>query len=86
MEDGAKIRDVLALNVALETMKGVSGRQPRRLKLLDNLTPEQTFYVSYCSHFCGTHCAKDMCDLAKNSSRFSDAFGCQPRNRGCLLF
>ncbi|XP_077527841.1 endothelin-converting enzyme 2-like [Haemaphysalis longicornis] len=86
MEDGAKIRDVLALDVALETMKGVSGRQPRRLKLLDNLTPEQTFYVSYCSHFCGTHCAKDMCDLAKNSSRFSDAFGCQPRNRGCLLF
>ncbi|XP_077527630.1 neprilysin-11-like [Haemaphysalis longicornis] len=86
----AYIRDLFALTVALSTMKNVStvDASPLRLKLLEDWTSEQTFYVSYCSHFCGQYGARDMCDLAMNASEFRKAFKCQVRisdDNSCLF-
>lgn len=84
------LADLLALDLALATMKNVSATDasPLRLKLLEKQTPEQTFYVSYCIRFCGEYNARDMCDLAMNGSEFKVAFDCPWRvvDRGCLLF
>ncbi|XP_065286359.2 uncharacterized protein [Dermacentor albipictus] len=81
------IGDLFALDVALAAMKSVSDASPLRLKLLEKLTATQTFYVSYCSRFCGDPDAREKCDLAMNGSEFQAAFDCQWRvfDRGCLF-
>ncbi|KAH7949356.1 hypothetical protein HPB49_008145 [Dermacentor silvarum] len=79
------IGDLFALDVALAAMKRVSEDSPLRLKLLEKLTATQTFYVSYCSRFCGDPDAREKCDLAMNGSEFQAAFDCQwwMFDRGC---
>ncbi|XP_054923721.1 uncharacterized protein [Dermacentor andersoni] len=81
------IGDLFALDVALAAMKRVSDASPLRLKLLEKLTATQTFYVSYCSRFCGDPDAREKCDLAMNGSEFLAAFDCQWQmfDRGCLF-
>ncbi|XP_049518771.1 neprilysin-1-like [Dermacentor silvarum] len=77
------VADLFALDVALEAMRASLLQDPTepplRLKSLERLTEVQTFYVSYCSHFCGEPRGLVMCNLARNGSEFGSAFGCRPR-------
>ncbi|XP_050029996.1 uncharacterized protein [Dermacentor andersoni] len=84
-----EIKDLFAFELALATAKKVAEADglPLRLKFLENLSPVQTFYVSYCSNFCGAREEQEMCDLAMKSSEFVDAFACVWRgvDLGCLF-
>nr|XP_054932242.1 SCAN domain-containing protein 3-like [Dermacentor andersoni] len=72
------LADRFALDVALEAMQASSLQDPTesplQLKSLKRLTEVQTFYVSYCSHFCGEPRGQVMCNLATNGSEFSSTF------------
>ncbi|KAL1425137.1 hypothetical protein MTO96_019483 [Rhipicephalus appendiculatus] len=72
--------DQFAIDVALEAMRASSvlkpNTSPNRLKLLEWLSDEQTFYVSYCSHYCSEPRGQLACNLAMNTSQFDDAFNC----------
>ncbi|KAH7961295.1 uncharacterized protein LOC119385770 [Rhipicephalus sanguineus] len=72
--------DQFAIEVALEAMQASSAlrpsKSPKRLKFLEWLSDEQTFYVSYCSHYCSEPRGQPACNLAMNSSQFDDVFGC----------
>ncbi|XP_077528117.1 neprilysin-2-like [Haemaphysalis longicornis] len=93
-EERRQLADLFALSLARDAMKTSAPRtsgssQPARLPSLEKLTEEQTFYVSYCSHYCGEPRGKLMCDLAMNDSHFPGAFSCQheqPRDlSSCLV-
>lgn len=76
------IADLFALDVALAAMK-LSSQENRdkrttRLKSLEFLTATQTFYVSYCSHYCGEPDGRRRCNLAMNGSEFGRSFHCRP--------
>ncbi|KAH7950359.1 hypothetical protein HPB49_023046 [Dermacentor silvarum] len=73
-----EIKDLFALELALAIAEKVAEADglPLRLKFLENLSPVQTFYVSYCSHFCGERGEQGMCDLAMKTSEFVEAFAC----------
>ncbi|XP_054923598.1 uncharacterized protein [Dermacentor andersoni] len=87
------VADLFALDVALAAMADAArgSHSPLRLQHLEAMSAAQTFYVSYCSHFCDSqplHHARSMCNLAINGSGFGTAFGCQatPGNaRQCLF-
>ncbi|XP_075728105.1 uncharacterized protein LOC142769093 [Rhipicephalus microplus] len=72
--------DQFAVHVALEAMRASSAlkpsKSPTRLKLLEWLSDEQTFYVSYCSHYCSEPRGQLACNLAMNTSEFDSAFSC----------
>ncbi|XP_077490940.1 membrane metallo-endopeptidase-like 1 [Amblyomma americanum] len=72
------IKDLFALEMALATMKKASAADgyPLQVKLLEKFSPMQTFYISYCSHFCGEYGAEESCGLARNGSEFARAFNC----------
>ncbi|KAH9377130.1 hypothetical protein HPB48_008267 [Haemaphysalis longicornis] len=78
-KEGKAIVDSLAVEVALATVKKLAAVDGRQLKLqgLEKFTTVQTFYMSYCSHFCGQSGARQMCDLAIDTSGFRDAFRCE---------
>ncbi|XP_075558515.1 uncharacterized protein LOC142590344 [Dermacentor variabilis] len=88
------VRDLFALDLSLAAMKDAvaADSTPLQLKSLEHLGPEETFYVSYCDHFCDEQPqerAQSMCNLAVNGSGFSQAFGCDARTDGtheCLFF
>ncbi|KAH7949945.1 hypothetical protein HPB49_017534 [Dermacentor silvarum] len=88
------VGDLFALDLCLAAMKDAvaADSTPLELKSLEYLSPEQTFYISYCDHFCDEHPqerAKSMCNLAVNGSGFGRAFGCDARadgTRECLFF
>ncbi|KAH6942216.1 hypothetical protein HPB50_001785 [Hyalomma asiaticum] len=76
------VADLFALDVAITAMEEAArgSSSPLRLKLLESLSAEQVFYVSYCSHYCDSQPlfrARSMCDLAINGSRFGSAFDCE---------
>ncbi|KAK8773114.1 hypothetical protein V5799_012359 [Amblyomma americanum] len=74
------VADLFALDVALAAMQraALTDTSPLRLKSLQGMNGVQTFYVSYCSHFCDDEQAtpRSMCNLAMNGSGFGSAFGC----------
>ncbi|KAH6942653.1 hypothetical protein HPB50_008957 [Hyalomma asiaticum] len=73
-----EIKDLFALELALAVSQNAAAADVTapRLKHLEKLTAVQTFYVSYCSHFCGEFEEQEMCNLATKSSRFAEAFAC----------
>ncbi|KAL3247455.1 hypothetical protein MRX96_057052 [Rhipicephalus microplus] len=81
LKERKEIKDIFALELvsAVAQTAAASDSKPARLKHLEKLTTTQTFYVSYCSHFCGEIGEQEMCNLAMNSSRFAEAFPCQRR-------
>ncbi|KAH6942338.1 hypothetical protein HPB50_003924 [Hyalomma asiaticum] len=78
--DRRAVAELFALDVALAAMEesARSDKSPLRLKGLEELNEGQTFYVSYCSHFCSGDepRARSLCNLAMNGSDFDRAFGC----------
>ncbi|XP_075726164.1 uncharacterized protein LOC142767807 [Rhipicephalus microplus] len=88
------VGDLFALDIAMAAMKEAEAADfvLLQLKSLEHLSPEQTFYVSYCDHFCDEQPrerARSMCNVAVNASDFGDAFGCESRAdraRECLFF
>ncbi|XP_049273522.1 endothelin-converting enzyme 1-like [Rhipicephalus sanguineus] len=85
-----EIKDLFALELTSKVAQSSAAvdRKPPRLKHLEKLTAVQTFYVSYCSHFCGEIGEQSMCNLAMNNSEFAHAFACQWRGTqpGCIFF
>ncbi|XP_075535380.1 endothelin-converting enzyme 2-like [Dermacentor variabilis] len=77
--------DLFAIDLALEAMQVTSVRSqsdmPVRLKLLEWLSDEQTFYVSYCKRYCGEPRGQLACNLAMNGSQFNDAFKCRRKEK-----
>ncbi|KAL1430277.1 hypothetical protein MTO96_015157 [Rhipicephalus appendiculatus] len=78
------VGDLFALDIAMAAMKAAEAADfvLLQLKSLEHLSPEQTFYVSYCDHFCDEQPrerAQSMCNVAVNASDFGDAFGCEAR-------
>ncbi|KAL1417379.1 hypothetical protein MTO96_026913 [Rhipicephalus appendiculatus] len=53
-KERSEIKDIFALELASAVALSAAGSdgKPPRLKHLEKLTAMQTFYVSYCSHFC----------------------------------
>ncbi|KAH7944315.1 hypothetical protein HPB52_018217 [Rhipicephalus sanguineus] len=88
------VGDLFALDISMAAMKAAEAADsaPLQLKSLEHLSPEQTFYVSYCDHFCDEQPqqrAQSMCNVAVNASNFNDAFGCYTpadRTHECLFF
>ncbi|KAL3188725.1 hypothetical protein MRX96_022231 [Rhipicephalus microplus] len=88
------VGDLFAIDIAMAAMKEAEAADfvLLQLKSLEHLSPEQTFYVSYCDHFCDEQPrerARSMCNVAVNASDFGDAFGCESRAdraRECLFF
>ncbi|XP_075557281.1 endothelin-converting enzyme 1-like [Dermacentor variabilis] len=76
------VADLFALDVALAAMElsseGNPNKRPLRLKSLESLTASQTFYISYCSHYCAELDGRRRCNLAMNASQFSTSFDCHP--------
>ncbi|KAH6942497.1 hypothetical protein HPB50_006852 [Hyalomma asiaticum] len=89
-----EIGDLFALDISMAAMKQADSTDsaPLQLKSLEHLSPEQTFYISYCDQFCDKQpqqLAKSMCNLAVNGSDFANAFGCDARIRDtpeCVFF
>ncbi|KAH6942215.1 hypothetical protein HPB50_001784 [Hyalomma asiaticum] len=87
------IADLFALDVALTAMQKSSERNREkrflRLKSLEGLSATQTFYVSYCSHYCGEPEGRRKCNVAMNGSEFDKSFGChhlqQPTPHECIF-
>ncbi|XP_054932615.1 uncharacterized protein [Dermacentor andersoni] len=77
--------DLFAIDLALEAMQVTSVRSqsdmPVRLKLLEWLSDEQTFYVSYCKRYCGEPRGQLACNLAMNGSQFNNAFRCRRKEK-----
>ncbi|XP_037579973.2 endothelin-converting enzyme homolog [Dermacentor silvarum] len=73
------LADLFALNVTLrafaDTAKGVHSSP--KLRFLESLSEEQTFFVSFCSHFCGDKDRAELCDLATRTAQFRKAFRCE---------
>ncbi|XP_077519970.1 neprilysin-1-like [Amblyomma americanum] len=86
-EEKATVTDLFALDVALEALK-TSGHDlsSLRIKQMEEFSPTQMFYISYCSHFCDSPAGPDECDLAINASDFANAFGCQREAARTCLF
>ncbi|XP_050029470.1 uncharacterized protein [Dermacentor andersoni] len=76
------VADLFTLDVALAAMElsseGNPNKRPLRLKSLESLTASQTFYVSYCSHYCAEPDGRRRCNLAMNGSEFGTSFDCHP--------
>ncbi|KAL1438472.1 hypothetical protein MTO96_048083 [Rhipicephalus appendiculatus] len=75
------IADLFTLNLALAAMQqateeGTARRGPCDLKYLEGLTATQTFYVTYCSHYCGEPGGRRRCNVAMNGSKFGRSSGC----------
>ncbi|KAH7942933.1 hypothetical protein HPB52_002708 [Rhipicephalus sanguineus] len=87
------ITDLFALDLALAAMQQASEKdrekRPLRLKYLEGLTATQTFYVSYCSHYCGEPSGRRQCNVAMNGSDFGASFSCphpkQPTSQACVF-
>ncbi|KAH6938752.1 hypothetical protein HPB50_012411 [Hyalomma asiaticum] len=79
------LTELFAIDVALEAMQESATPKSRkslmRLKFLEWLSDEQTFYVSYCSHYCGEPHGQLACNLAMNSSQFDEVFWCHWNQR-----
>lgn len=78
---------LFALDVALSALRSNSHNW---LEGLEQLTGLQTFYVNFCSKFCGHQRGAELCNVAMNASEFGDAFECPAapaasRDRRCLL-
>lgn len=81
---------LFALNVALEALRSNTKNQLEGLEGLEQLTGLQTFYVSFCSKFCGHRRGSELCSVAMNASEFGDAFECPvvpsaSKDRRCLV-
>ncbi|KAH7977577.1 hypothetical protein HPB49_002554 [Dermacentor silvarum] len=87
-QEKREIADLFALELALDALRKSSGRDrlPQKIRGLEILSETQTFFVSYCSHFCGDPDGKRLCSLAANVSEFAGAFSCQQRERDSCLF
>ncbi|XP_050040633.2 neprilysin-like [Dermacentor andersoni] len=88
-----EVADLFALDVALAALKSSAasshegGLSTLGIKLLEMFSPLQTFYISYCSHFCDDPVEGPvMCNLAVNASDFAEAFGCQRQSPPTCLF
>ncbi|KAK8788118.1 hypothetical protein V5799_022106 [Amblyomma americanum] len=88
------LTDLFALDLSLVAMNSAAAvdESPLQLKSLEGLSVTQTFYVSYCSHFCEEQPlsqARAMCNLAANASAFAQAFSCRVSGvttHKCLFF
>ncbi|KAK8772779.1 hypothetical protein V5799_023976 [Amblyomma americanum] len=82
------VADLFALEVSLAALRRSSGDDlsAMRLQLLEKFSPVQTFYISYCSHFCGHPNGLAMCGVAVNASDFRTAFSCEREMRAECLF
>ncbi|XP_070389262.1 neprilysin-like isoform X2 [Dermacentor albipictus] len=83
-----EISDLFALELALDALRKSSRRDhlPQKIRGLEILSETQTFFVSYCSHFCDDPDGKGLCSLAANVSEFADAFSCQKHEGNACLF
>ncbi|XP_070396747.1 neprilysin-2-like [Dermacentor albipictus] len=83
-----EIADLFALELALDALRKSSWRDrlPQKIRGLEMLSETQTFFVSYCSHFCDDPDGKRLCSLAANVSDFADVFSCQKHERDICLF
>ncbi|KAK8786778.1 hypothetical protein V5799_023446 [Amblyomma americanum] len=82
------IADLFALEVALSALKRSSGTGygSHRIRGLESLSEAQTFFVSFCSHYCDDPEGPSLCSLATNTSEFAEAFSCeQPLRDRCLF-
>ncbi|XP_075546327.1 uncharacterized protein LOC142579721 [Dermacentor variabilis] len=91
--DMKEVADLFALDVALAALKSSAasshegGLSTLGIKQLEMFSPLQTFYISYCSHFCDDPVEGPvMCNLAVNASDFAEAFGCQRQSPPTCLF
>ncbi|XP_077485820.1 neprilysin-2-like [Amblyomma americanum] len=80
-----EIRDLaerFALNVSVRALTDntPARRDSSKIPFLDSMTGSQTFFVSFCSHFCDDEERASLCDVAMSSALFRDAFHCKDHN------
>ncbi|KAH7942696.1 hypothetical protein HPB51_028621 [Rhipicephalus microplus] len=75
------LAEVFALNVTLRAFEhSTSATQSySKLRFLESMSEDQTFFVSLCSHFCGDKERAELCDLVAKTVRFRKAFSCEDR-------
>ncbi|KAH7964471.1 hypothetical protein HPB51_027288 [Rhipicephalus microplus] len=82
------VADLFALKMALDAFKrsSSSSYQPVKIRGLEMLSDVQTFFISYCSNFCGSPDGERLCGLAADDSDFASAFSCQNEEKDTCLF
>ncbi|XP_075739154.1 neprilysin-1-like [Rhipicephalus microplus] len=75
------LAEVFALNVTLRAFKDSDSATQNysKLRFLESMSEDQTFFVSLCSHFCGDKERAELCDLVTKTARFRMAFRCEDR-------
>ncbi|KAH7944662.1 hypothetical protein HPB52_023071 [Rhipicephalus sanguineus] len=77
----AHVRRRFALRIATEALeRNVAGSLQDafvQLKSMEQMSGRQTFYASFCSHFCGEPDGEDTCNVALEEESFQDSFGCR---------
>ncbi|KAH7948058.1 hypothetical protein HPB52_018190 [Rhipicephalus sanguineus] len=75
------LTDIFAMNVTLQAFgdSATALHSYPKLRFLESLSEDETFFVSLCSHFCGDKERAELCDLATRTTRFSKAFRCEDR-------
>ncbi|KAL1486547.1 hypothetical protein MTO96_031342 [Rhipicephalus appendiculatus] len=80
-EEKAHVRRRFALRIATEALqRNVAGSSQDafvQLKSMEQMSGRQTFYASFCSHFCGAPDGEATCNVALDEGAFQDAFGCR---------
>ncbi|XP_075739150.1 uncharacterized protein LOC142784610 [Rhipicephalus microplus] len=75
------LAEVFALNVTLRAFEDSNSatQSYSKLRFLESMSEDQTFFVSLCSHFCGDKERAQICDLVAKTVRFRKAFRCEDR-------
>ncbi|XP_054922598.1 neprilysin-2-like [Dermacentor andersoni] len=79
--DKRALADLFALNVTLRAFADATAgvHSYPKLRFLESLSEDQTFFVSFCSHFCGDRERAELCNLATRAAQFRKAFRCEDR-------
>ncbi|XP_070379846.1 neprilysin-like [Dermacentor albipictus] len=94
-EEKAAARRLFALRIATEALqRNVNDSRDAfvQLKSMEQMSGRQTFYASFCSHFCRRPDGEAVCNVAMREEGFQDAFRCRwwwsrfgKRNASCLV-